>query len=268
MKYLISYANNAYRDAQKLNSKTGRKYFDKVIEYTENDIDKEFRSKHEDIFEEKRGNGLWLWKPYIIKKTLEKAETNDIVFYCDSGACFFRSPKAVFNILKNHDIWVTVLPLIEKQFTKKYTFEAMNCNSNKYMESSQISGSFLAIKKNKFTVEFVNEWLEYCCDKKILEPPKDCNGEMEGFCAHREDQSILSLLAKKYDIKPYSDPSQYGRLPEKYIRSSCKMNYYGKEDYKPFILHHRTKEGNLKILFRQWLCAVLPRTIGMKFIKM
>lgn len=269
-KILINYANDKYKAAQHLQSKTGRKAgFDQVIEYGSDDIDPIFKDEHADIFSYERGDGLWLWKPYLILKTLDICEDGDIVFYCDSGALFFRNARPVFDILKNQDIWISVLPLIEKQFTKSETFKVMNAQGSEYSETPQISGTFAAFKKTEFTFAFVKEWLDYCCDIKAIAPP-ECkwgdSDEAEYFFAHREDQSILSLLSKKHHIRAYSDPSQYGRLPEKYIRDNCRMEYYGKEDYRPFILHHRTGDGNSSVLFKQWLCAVLPRTIGLKFI--
>lgn len=95
--------------------------------------------------------------------------------------------------------------------------------------------------------------------------------EASYYYGHREDQSILSLLVKKYNFQAWSDPSQYGWLPEKYKRNGCEMLYYGEqigqEDYPICVLHHRTKDGNKKVLFNQFLCAILPRKIGLKLIE-
>ena len=268
MRYLINYANSSYEQAQKLCSKSGLKFgFDKIIECSEKDIDNDFKIGNAEILQQKRGNGLWLWKPYIIKKALDEINYGDILFYCDSGAFLFREPDPIFEILRSQDIWVSVLPLIEKQFTKRYVFKAMTLLGAKYTDTPQISGSFIAFKKSEFTMKFVDEWLSYCCDKNILEPPQNLDAELPEYIAHREDQSILSLLVKKYHMKVYSDPSQFGRLPEKYAQKNFVMSYYGKEDYSPFIIHHRTSNAKVSVIFRQWLCAVLPRKIGILLIK-
>ena len=150
-KYLINYANEKYRQAQILNTKSANKYcnFDTIIEYSPNDIDEEYKEKNSDIFSFDRGDGLWLWKPYLIKKTLELVEYDDIVFYSDSGTCFINDCTYVFDILKEQDIWITVLPLIEKQWTKKYVFDALGMNFEKWGDTNQISGTFLAVKKLK-----------------------------------------------------------------------------------------------------------------------
>lgn len=267
---LISYANDAYKKAQSLLSKSAKKAgFTELIEYGPDDVDKSFRSDHKDIFSIPRGNGLWLWKPYLILKTLDDLHDGDIVFYCDSGACFFRDAQHLLAIAEDSDMWISVLPLVEKQFTKKICFERMNLSGSTYSDTPQISGTFMAFKKTDFTVSFVREWLKYCCDFELLSPAREEDEDI-GFYSHREDQSILSLLVKKHAIKVYSDPSQYGRLPEKYIREGCAMKYYGDkpgyQDYPICILHHRTKDGNKKVLFNQWLCAVLPREVGLRLI--
>jgi hypothetical protein len=50
--------------------------FNEIIGLTEKDLhnDKEFWSKHYNFIRQnkKKGYGYWLWKPYIIKKTLKK----------------------------------------------------------------------------------------------------------------------------------------------------------------------------------------------------
>ena len=74
MKILINYADKQYEPARKWNTLTGRYIarFDKVYEYTPNDIDQSFAKLHHDILSQKRGNGLWLWKPYFVNKALSE----------------------------------------------------------------------------------------------------------------------------------------------------------------------------------------------------
>ncbi len=56
----------------------------------------------------------------------------------------------------------------------------------------------------------MKEWLSLCCDFELLSPaglgkfdvPTTDFGE--AFVAHREDQSIFSLLCKKHGISPPS----------------------------------------------------------------
>jgi len=271
MRVLVNYADKKYSKTQKFNSFTGRYRgdVDRVIQYSPDDIDVEFRNKYHHIFEHSRGNGLWLWKPYLIRKTLLTLEEGDILFYSDSGSFFIRSIKYIEKRMGQDDIWISGLPLIEKQYTKKDAFLLMNCLSGDYVETNQASGTFLMFRKSSRSMKFVEEWLEYCCDIRILGPQKSVLGEEDDlFIQHREDQSVLSLLAKKYGLVRHQDPSQYGRFPEKYNKPGriYKVETITKE-YPVIIVHHRTPNVELNTTLRQLLCIILPKKIAIKFMK-
>lgn len=97
MKILINYADKQYEPARKWNTLTGKYIakFDKVYEFSPHDIDPSFAILYHDILSQKRGNGLWLWKPYFVNKVLENCNNGDIIFYCDSGSFFTRSIKKI-----------------------------------------------------------------------------------------------------------------------------------------------------------------------------
>ncbi|MCD8328852.1 MAG: hypothetical protein LUC25_07155 [Ruminococcus sp.] len=268
-KVLINYANEAFRKAQKANTWTSKHIagFDEVIEYGPDDVDEEFRNKYKDIFAYKRGNGLWLWKPYLILKTLNKMQDGDILVYLDSGAFWCRSANPIFEVLNKEDIYVVSNPLVEKQFTKKRTFEIMDCFDDKYTESSQIQASIIGLKKSRRSVELMNKFLSYCCDVDNIASDIIGEGIDVTFVAHREDQSILSLLVKKENIKSHKDPTQYGVLPEKYGKGKYIYRFANvADDYKPMIVLHRSGRMKFKNCFNQWLCCVLPICISRIFI--
>ena len=53
--------------------------------------DEIFWENHSSFIENnKKGYGYWLWKPYIIKKTLEKMKKGDILLYLDVKLIFKR----------------------------------------------------------------------------------------------------------------------------------------------------------------------------------
>lgn len=62
--------------------------FDEIIGMTEKDLqnDENFWLKHCDFISlNKRGYGYWVWKPYIIKKTLKIMDNDDILLFLDCG---------------------------------------------------------------------------------------------------------------------------------------------------------------------------------------
>lgn len=57
-----------------------------MIEYGPADIERKFKEKNASIWNAKRGAGYWIWKPYIIDKTLNQLKQNDYLLYMDAGA--------------------------------------------------------------------------------------------------------------------------------------------------------------------------------------
>lgn len=228
----INYADKNFLEAQKFNTKTAYKKgkVDKVIEYSPEDIDKTFFNTHYDVLKEKRGGGYWLWKPYIILKTIDCANDGDYIFYCDSGAYFINKVSYLIEALElsGQDIMVFELPLNEKQWTKSFTFEYMNCNSELFKEANQILSGYILIKVNSNSRRFFEEFLKLCEIKDLVADDK-VKEKTKYFIEHRHDQSIFSLLCKRYNLEPFRDPSQYGIRPWEYL---AKGRLYNPKVYK------------------------------------
>lgn len=213
MIYAINYANKKWFPAQKLNAKTAKKYgADKVIMYTDKDIDKEFYEKNKHILTQPRGNGYWLWKPYIIKKTLDKIEYGDYLIYVDSGAYYVNDIHYLVNKLEEdkNDIMCFELDYPEKKYTKRDAFILMDCDTKKYTDSNQILGGFILIKKTEKTINLVTDWLNNSQDYRIItDSENECGkSNYDIFVENRHDQTVFSLTCKKYNCKVYNDPSK------------------------------------------------------------
>lgn len=223
MNILINYANTKYETSRKWNSFTGRYVakFNKIYAFKPEDITQEFRNENKDILSFKRGNGLWLWKPYIIQKVISHCKNGDIIFYCDSGALFLREPTYVFkNLSEETPMFCCDIPLLESCFTKAICFEKMHCNNASIKDSNQIIATYFAVYVCNKTRKFVEEWLNFCCDPELMYPEGSITNlsmdKGKSFVAHREDQSIFSLLCKKYNFLPHKDISQRGNDPMSY----------------------------------------------------
>lgn len=212
---LINYSNERYTNAQKINTKSALKIggFKKVISYSPIDIDIDFLNKNIKIFSHQRGGGYWLWKAYIIKKTLSEMAEGEYLFYCDSGSHFIHTVDELINSFDtSFDIMPFELQAIENHWTKRDCFQLMECDNAEVIDYKQRLGGYSLWKKTDFSMKFVEEWLYYGQDERIL---IDIDNQMGlpnylGFVAHRHDQSIFSILTKKYKIKAYRDPSQHG----------------------------------------------------------
>jgi len=235
---LINYANDLFHSSQEYNAKTGKNVglFDNTISYSPKDIEVDFFEKNRNILSQKKGNGYWLWKPYFIKKSLELLNYGDFLFYCDSGSYFIRPITPIVDI--SLDTGQDIIPFenlhLEKVWTKRDAFVLMDCDSPEFSESRQRIAGYSLWKKSRFTMNFINELLNYSQDERIItDLENQCgNPNYSEFKAHRHDQSIFSLLTKKYNLKAYRNPSQWG---------NNKMYLYSTSKYKQLIVSTRRK---------------------------
>ena len=217
-KYYINFADSLFKKTQDFSLKRAAKIgnFDFVQGYSPDNIEKNFYNENKIILDQERGKGFWLWKPYLILKKLEEIDNGDYLFYSDSGVFFVKSVDILIAEIEKseQDIMGFELPLIESQWTKEELFNSMDCNENHFRESNQIIGGFQLIKKTIFSVKFYNDFLKYACNEVNLTDKYHHNIlQNDDFIDHRHDQSIFSLLYKKNKLKPFKDPTQFGKYP-------------------------------------------------------
>lgn len=205
MIYVVNFASNGYEKARKLNTKSAYKQgADKVYEYTLQNIDSAFCKKNIKILEKKRGCGYWLWKPYFIAKTLENAQENDWVVYADSGMYYRKNIKEYIAQLEEQSISFVsrTTKFKEKQYTKRDVFIELDCDEEKYTDSLQRAASVILVKSTEENRKIIKEWLEIAQNYHLITDETNRNGVFNyaEFIDHRHDQSIFSILCKKYDI--------------------------------------------------------------------
>ena len=181
--------------------------FDSATICSRKDLDPTFCSQNQETLSVERGGGLWLFKPYVILKKLLSMKDGELLCYCDSlylFRCNFKPfmdewlAKGDVGIAKNKPDEPSFL---ERDFTKMDAFHIMNVPFENASQTPQAWGGFLLLRKSMYTVRFVSAWLTYCTDPRVLRNKPCIFGNPTGFRAHREDQSVLSLLAKQWGIK-------------------------------------------------------------------
>ncbi|MDP4201570.1 MAG: hypothetical protein Q8861_02660 [Bacteroidota bacterium] len=255
MIYAITYSDEAFISSRKYNIKTSysKGNVDKAIQYTPSDIDQSFKSKNASIFSYKRGAGLWLWKPYLIAKTLTQLNDGDYLIYTDAGSFYTNKVQYLIDIMNTDktDIMTFEIPLLQRQFTKKETFVLMNYDKYNF---NQILAGYILIRKNNWTTAFIDEWLAYMCDERIVSPKHFLSDieEFPDFVSHREDQSVFSVLCRKKGIIPYRDPSQYGDYPWEYASDQWEYRpmHYKNSPFPRIIVGNR-KEDPIKYKYKQ-----------------
>jgi len=183
--------------------------FDKTILYTENDLiqDSYFWEKHKNfILNNKRGYGYWLWKPYIIQKTLKLMNENDILLYLDSGCevrvCKKQQMCDLFEYVnEDYIIGCPADVKLEREWTKRDLFSFLNMDTMNYLNSVQQQAGALLILKNVKVTEMVTEWYNIGCNYHLIDDTPSLLENANEFREHRHDQSIYSLLLKKYNIQ-------------------------------------------------------------------
>lgn len=214
----INYANETFARAQTLNtwSLYHKGKADLVIEYGPKDLDPKFCEENREILKEKRGSGYWLWKPYLILKTLkENVPEGGYLFYCDSGAVMLQPIQLLIDAMEQAQETVMCFSIgtIEKHWTKRDAFILMDCDEPQYTETPQRAATYVLIKKCEHSQRLVEDWLNYAKDPRILTNLPNEMGlpNYDGFRENRHDQTVWSLLTKKHGIPAFCDPSQFGQ---------------------------------------------------------
>lgn len=213
------------------------KLFDKIIWYNETDLDKTFFEKHKDFFENnKRGFGYWLWKPQIVKQTLNMMNDNDILVYADSGCSLFPTGidrlKQYIDYVNKYEVGNLSFQLnefcTEKKFNKGKLINKYNYISDKTLVlehgnkdniiNQQLMATAFIIRKCDFTINLVEKWLEECEIYNNIDDSKIDSNNYDEFIDHRHDQAIFSLIRKSLGTIIIQDdtyiayPNWYQRL--------------------------------------------------------
>jgi hypothetical protein len=197
-----------YIDAGKRLMKQAKKtgYFDKTILYTGKKMrnDNNFWKKHSKfITRNKRGWGYWIWKSYIIKKTMNKLNDGDILMYLDAG-CEIGGEKqnlipTFFDYVKNDKI-VGGKTCIEKEWCKMDLLHKLHMQNSDLINSPQRCGGVLLFYICKDTRDIVDKWYKISCNYHMIDDSPSIKPNLNCFNEHRHDQSIFSLLTKKYGL--------------------------------------------------------------------
>jgi len=197
-----------YIDAGKrlINQAKSTGYFDKTILYTDEYLrkDTQFWSSHSEfISNNKRGYGYWIWKSYIIKKTFETMNDGDILMYLDCG-CEIGGEKELliptfFDYVKKDKI-IGSFTCIEKNWNKMDLLIYLNMQNSELINKSQHQAGALLFYICKETRELVDKWYNIGCNYHMIDDSPSIEKNLECFEEHRHDQSIFSLLTKKYAI--------------------------------------------------------------------
>ncbi len=264
----VTYSTKDYEKARKYNVKMAyqKGKVDKVFEYCESDLSEEFKEKNRKTLSCKRGAGYWVWKPYVIAKTLKQLEEGDYLFYCDSGAFVTKDLHILIRFMEEEhtDILLFDLDHMEKEFTKRDVFIELGCDRKQYTDSPQRCATYFLLQKTEHTQQFIEQWFEYAQTYELLSDEDNVLYQKPNypeFRDNRHDQSIFSVLSKKWELKSYPDISQF-RYP-KGIKERMKAKRAQKKStvYPICICIHRQRKADFTSALREKILNYFPSLI-------
>jgi hypothetical protein len=228
----VSYAHNKFLFAQEIcyRSALRRGEFSRAHKYRVGDLSAQFRAQHASMLAQRRGAGYWLWKPEVIRSTIEQLQDGDVVMYTDSGTYFTGSPRPLLDRCEH--VLGFYLPghCTELRWTKADARHAIG-----RFEGQQMCATVNMFRKTKCTVEFLRAWIAACIRDKyhLLDDSPSVEPNDPDFQQHRWDQSLFSLTYKSFGFDTsYPDPTQWGNSEDAARRA---------RGYSQFLLHHRSR---------------------------
>lgn len=202
---------------------------------------------------------------------MNESQFGDYIVYTDAGSFFIKPIKLIIDEMTSSDeeLFLFELPLVEGQWSNKSTISTIFGSSNlELLLSNQVSANLIIVKKTKNTINFIDEYLELSQNRILLTDfgTKKYPHEISDFIEHRHDQSILSLLCKKNKISTFSDPTDYGEFPYRYINSNRIFKLLDKErNYGTCLLANKRESIYIyypKYIFRKLLSKIFKNAIN------
>jgi hypothetical protein len=151
------------------------------------------------------GAGWWWWKSVICQISLNKIKKNDIIVYLDAGCSINIKGKKRFweyvELCNSGPGFVgfggidNAFPT-EKIHTKRDLLIDLGCDSPTYTETTQLGAGLFFVKNNKFGNDLINEFVELSKNEHYIDDTISLKPEYNEFVAHKNDQSVLSLIIK------------------------------------------------------------------------
>lgn len=235
--YLASFASNTMHDALIRITNQAKEFelFDTIFAYTEADLmkDTEFWNKHSDfILSNPRGYGYWIWKPYLIKKTLEQINDGDILLYLDVGCELnIKGSKKLLEYIedvKNKKFMGTSAVSTEIRYTKMDLLKFFNVENNKnLLRKKHMQSGCLLMTKCKEVIHVIDTWNDICFNNyHLIDDTPSIETNNIRFKDHRHDQSVLNMIVKTNNMTNYDlDPTEWGFTAECFKNNPSAMEY-------------------------------------------
>ncbi len=177
--------------------------FDQIFAYNENTLGEDFWAKHGNFIRaNRRGFGYWIWKQFVIDKTLKQIPENCFLIYADAGFHIVSSDSgrnrtfeyiAKLKSNKKHVLAFEIFQ-IEKHWNKKDLTVFINA-TEQMLNLSQIQGGLVLVRNSPEGRGLIHNWLTVMeSDYDLINDRPSKIPNDPSFKEHRHDQSVFSLL--------------------------------------------------------------------------
>ena len=232
---LLNFSDHHMTRSQMLCTESAFKYgAGQVFQYGPEHIGKEFLEFNKEILSAERGAGYWLWKPYLIWRSLEFCKPDDILVYCDSGVEIITDLNEVVKEM-DQDIFLFTSGHLQREWCKADIMEATVTEKAMASPFEQVQASVIFFKITDFSLRFIKEWLLWCQMPGMIDDSPSVINNHETFREHRHDQAILTCMAIKYGL------TLHWWADKKWFENQ--RHRWPKDNYPSMFLHHRKRNN-------------------------
>lgn len=203
-------------------------FYDEIRVMSFTDLDTDFKKVLKKLVSngKKKGFGYFMWKPFLLKKILEEINYGDVINYMDIGFHLIKENKKRFedylNYIYEKNNWILTFQYHnkicekidnisfpsrkEREYSKGDLLDFFGFyNKSLITETPQYMAGCFFIKKSKNSISFINEWLDIFYQRfDLVDDTESKLKNLNGFIENRHDQSVFSLLCKKYNLDSFS----------------------------------------------------------------
>lgn len=201
-----------------------------------------FQISHQKQLRMRKGAGYWLWKAYIILEALVyKLNDGDLLIYHDAGMYLIDDVGPLLKLCEDvkPSILTFSLGYPERKYSKRDAFVLMGMDDPIVYAAGQAQrlANLIVAMKNCESMQYFMEYLAYTMDLRISGDQPNVMGkaDFDNFVGNRHDQTVHSLLSKKWGILEVRDPCACRR------NSFEKRGGYASGPYKVLYVQDRNR---------------------------
>ena len=163
----------------------------------------------------RRGFGLWTWKPYVVRRSLEALPKGDMLVYSDAGCSLNREGQSRLEeyvaMAADDSFGVLAFSLKGKvgEWTKRATLAAFDVDTPSMRQRDMVMATCLVLRAGPATLDLVREWEQRMVEISIVDDSPSPQGEHQEFRGHRHDQSIFTILAHARGLQSIPDETYW-----------------------------------------------------------